>query len=319
MKKITLKKQTDIFLLSFIFMLSSLFLFGFMFGIKDYDEFSRLESSAVKVTATITSIEVVNDVDDSGYETYITYEYNGTKYTDIKYKKLYTQPSYGEKVTVEIDPQNPARLRPLDSGITQIVMCGLSYIFIAYLLTLTASKKIIYNKEKTDNWKNIYNSEYINVEIIKRDIANFKKNEKNLLLKCSIIIVALLFCVSIVYCFINKTFTAILSIIPIMILYLGLIYITFVRYSKLIGKCWVEKDILIEKKQEYVGVGENTEKTEVWVFKNSGDWIPIEESFVSLKDQTLSDFSLYSEFYLAKELGKGIIRVFDAKEFKLNI
>ena len=99
-------------------------------GAEQYDEYYRLEDTAVTVTARITSMKEKDDGDGgTDYVTYITYSYNGAIFRDVKYKTFGSDKHYGEQVQVEIDPQNPAHLRPDHSGMTQIVLGGLIDVF----------------------------------------------------------------------------------------------------------------------------------------------------------------------------------------------
>lgn len=99
-------------------LIGALILVGVMWtcsNIEVYDEYRRLEGVAVKVAARVT--RVVENYDEEKPDLlFITYEYGGVTYSDVRYGFSTRKNMLGKTVRIEIDPANPTSRLPEDPG-----------------------------------------------------------------------------------------------------------------------------------------------------------------------------------------------------------
>ena len=283
-------------------------------GAEQYDEYYRLEDTAVTVTAKITSMKEKDDGDGgTDYVTYITYSYNGATFRDVKYKTFGSNKHYGEQVQVEIDPQNPAHLRPDHSGMTQIVLGGLMVVFGVIISSISITT-VLASSKAAKNWRTTYTTPYLNTHVVQTDLDYENHYKKHYSVIITGIVSALLLGV-LAYNYIEtKTYTAPIAYGVTLLVYLIYGYISYIRHNKALEEVTLVYDKLLSITTEEDSDGN---KTDVWAFSCCSRWIPQERFFVSLTGRSLNNIHIGSEVYLALNKKKKIERVFDAKEFKM--
>ncbi len=283
-------------------------------GAQQYDEYYRLEDTCVTVSARITSMKEKDDGDGgTDYVTYITYSYNGATFRDVKYKTFGSDKHYGEQVQVEIDPQNPAHLRPDHSGMTQIVLGGLIILIGSIAATVTATHFLTARKVE-NNWRETYATPYLNTRVVQIDLDCENHYKKHY----SVIVSSVFFALCLSFLAHNyietKTLTASIAYGVTLLVFLVFSFVYYILHNGTQTEVYLITDKLLSIKTEEDSDGN---KTDVWAFSCCDRWIPKPWRFVSLTGRSLSCMHVDSEVYIALNRHKEIERVFDAKEFKM--
>ena len=283
-------------------------------GAEQYDEYYRLENSAATVTARITSMKEKDDGDGgTDYVTYITYSYNGATFRDVKYKTFGSDDHYGQVVQVEIDPQNPAHLRPDHSGMTQIVFGGIMIAFGVVIATISVTS-ILSSIKAAKNWQTTYTSPFLNTHVVQMDLDYENHYKKQYSVLITGIISALLLGL-LTYNYIEtRTLTAPIAYGVTLLVYLGYGAFTYARHNKALEEITLVYDKLLKITTEEDSDGN---KTDVWAFACQSRWIPQPRCLVTHTNKTLSSFRVGTEVYLVLNRDNKIERIFDAQEFKM--
>lgn len=87
------------------------------------DEYLRLEHTAVQLTAYVTRVKVNqnNDYRDD-YTHYVSYQYMDEEYRDVRLDTRSQRRPLNTPVTIYVDPDDPAHLRPDDPGANGVLM-----------------------------------------------------------------------------------------------------------------------------------------------------------------------------------------------------
>lgn len=283
-------------------------------GAEKYDEYYRLEDTCVTVIAKITSMKEKDDGDGgTDYVTYITYSYNGATFRDVKYKTFGSDKHYGEQVQIEIDPQNPAHLRPDHSGKTQIVLGGLIILIGSIVATVTTTNFLTARKVE-NNWIETYATPYLNTRVVQIDLdcENHYKKHYSMIISSGFFALILSF---LAHNYVEtKTVTASIAYGITLLIFLAFSFVYFILHNGTQSEIYLITDKLLSIKTEEDSDGN---KTDVWAFYCCDRWIPNPWRFVSLTGRTLSNMHVGSVVYIALNRNKEIERVFDAKEFNI--
>lgn len=283
-------------------------------GAEQYDEYYRLEDTCVTVTAKITSMKEKDDGDGgTDYVTYITYSYNGATFRDVKYKTFGSDKHFGEQVQIEIDPQNPAHLRPDHSGMTQIVLGGLIILFGAIAATVVETNVLSARKVK-NNWQDTYSTLYLNTRAVQMDLdcENHYKKHYSVIISGVVLVLFLSF---LAHNYIEtNTFTAPIAYGVTLLLFIVFGFVYYILHNGSEVEVYLVTDQLLCVTTEEDSDGN---KTDVWSFSCCSRWIPQSGRFVTISGRTLSDIRVGSLVYIALNKHKKIERVYDAKEFKM--
>lgn len=102
----------------------------------DMEHYRQVWQDPISVTATVTDHRSYNDDGDTDYTSYITYSYDGTRYTDYEYENRDNKEDLtpiGTTVTVQISPKDPSR------QISQLKSSSNIVPFVLFLLFLGLS------------------------------------------------------------------------------------------------------------------------------------------------------------------------------------
>ncbi|MBR7179024.1 MAG: DUF3592 domain-containing protein [Oscillospiraceae bacterium] len=70
--------------------------------------YSRIEDELVSVQAVIERIDVTHRGDDTDHDVYVSYSYRGENYDNIRLNQYASSMDVGERITLQIHPDNPA-------------------------------------------------------------------------------------------------------------------------------------------------------------------------------------------------------------------
>lgn len=139
--------------------------------VRDVDEYERLEHTAVAVTAHVSRVQKHSDSEGSDdYRVFITYEYQGLTYADVRYTTLASnRMPVGTAVKVWIDPDAPGHLRPDRPGIIWIVLIWM--FFGAVMTGLIWAFCFAWSKSVAQKqWPEVYASGVLTDELVRQDI-----------------------------------------------------------------------------------------------------------------------------------------------------
>ena len=98
----------------------------------------RAEKNGVEVTAEISRIESYKDKDgDTKHRVYVNYTYGTETYTDGKINTYSSFMYEGGRVTVIVDPQNPAKIMTKGDSLFSLLifeLMGPVFLFFGWLL-----------------------------------------------------------------------------------------------------------------------------------------------------------------------------------------
>lgn len=139
--------------------------------VRDADEYDRLKHTAVEVAAHVSRVEKHSDSEGSdSYRVFVTYEYQGQTYADVRYKTLGSnRMPKGTAVNIWIDPEAPGHLRPDRPGIIGAVaiwICfGAVMIGLIWLICYTWSKSVAQKR-----WPEIYAAGVISSDLAREEL-----------------------------------------------------------------------------------------------------------------------------------------------------
>lgn len=106
----------SVFLYGVVILFLAMFLFITIDGANKVSDVYTTGSNAVSLKATISSYDERTEFDEgyesTSYDLFVSYEYEGKSYSDVRYDNSYRKPKLGKEVTVKIDPKNPGELLP---------------------------------------------------------------------------------------------------------------------------------------------------------------------------------------------------------------
>lgn len=309
-------------IISFIFIFA-IFLCGLGFSIfglfdvsKDFDEYYRIKNIAVTVEAKITYVKEIDnsddDSDDTDYDAYITYTYNREKYQDVLYKRYEKKPDISKTLYVEIDPENPTHLRPLNNGIGYAVLCIIvSTIFIA----IPSSALIILLPPiiAKNNKKNIYTSRKLSNQAVTEDLL-FESRLKQKIPKIILIFLLVIYFLSmIISYFLSRSYTA----PTLFIIYSLILTSIYLIVFKLLIKKSEDVSVIIIK-DKFIDTSKYSDNdghdTYYWKFEKQNSWQMDENQFISFSGLSAKDVEKGTKVYLALNNGR-IVRVFYGEDF----
>jgi len=119
----------------------------------DMEHYIRVRENPVTVTATVTQHKIHTDDDDTEYRSYITYTYDGVRYSNMSYenksKKANLTP-VGTKLSIQVSPEDPsqqiAKLKKGSMGVNISVVMAALILAVGY----TLAQKIGLTKKGSD-------------------------------------------------------------------------------------------------------------------------------------------------------------------------
>ena len=109
-----------------------------LFGVIMFTVMYRAEKNGVEVTAEISRIESYKDKDgDTKHRVYVNYTYGTETYTDVKINTYSLFMYEGGRVTVIVDPQNPAKIMTKGDSLFSLLifeLMGPVFLFFGWLL-----------------------------------------------------------------------------------------------------------------------------------------------------------------------------------------
>lgn len=114
----------------------------FMIGLTTFFDGYKDKDKGVEVTAQISRIakETKRERIDGHYETrvsykpYISYEYEGAKFTDVRYKTYKSSMDEGENIQIKIDKDDPSKIYyasdDMETGILFMVVSAICMIIV---------------------------------------------------------------------------------------------------------------------------------------------------------------------------------------------
>lgn len=139
------------------------------------DEYLRLEFTAVELTAYVTRVrENSNDDSPNDFTHYVSYEYNGVTYKDVRYDTEKRARALNTPVRIMVDPDNPAHLRPENPGVVISLLSVLLTGPMATLLLWLAAKLLTQRAVKQEH-PALYLSSRVTEAIVLKDI-NLERN-----------------------------------------------------------------------------------------------------------------------------------------------
>ena len=119
-----------------------LFALTFTWGTTDYYKFEKYKDTAVPVIGTVSKVKEVDDDGDTDYRVYVTYEYDGILYEDIKVA-TFDENNYhiGEKVQFNVAPDKPDFIFKWETGTFGSIVAILFLSIACCILTELIHKK----------------------------------------------------------------------------------------------------------------------------------------------------------------------------------
>lgn len=283
-------------------------------GAEQRDEYYDLKDRCVSVEAIITNIEETKNVDDeTEYDVYVSYRYNGRKYSNVFYQTYRKEVESGEKVDIEIDPEDPKQVLPKDSGNFSYIFGIVGLCVICYCGVMFVSNALAMGKTKK-NWKFVYASPYLTSQMVQKDV-NQEWYYTNQYTVWSVgIIAAFLVIRGIINYYYTSSPTASFAY---GIVLLVLVFLTYRNYKA--KKILLKKIELVYSKLLQIRVDSDIDgnDTTTWVLSWCEDWIPRKNQLVTMTNKTLTSFNVGDSLIVAVDGKRQVQRVFDAKEFRL--
>lgn len=286
---------------------------------QNYLEYVRLGNESVEVTAEITKIDEDQDSDgDSDYDIFVTYTYEGEKYSNVYYDRVGAEPEYGEKIMVQIDPQNPSNVRETTSSVNWKIY-GFPLMCIAGLWIFSSQLyEMIMAKKTEDIWQEFYHTKYLQCDIIKQELIKTGKSEK----KCNALFSAVLFALAIfgsifgTCIYGNSTFGIFLAVPHGIVMLIYIMKMAIICYPKESEEIHLIKNTI--HKVEIDNDGSDLKKI---IFSGGYAW--------DAKERVLVDFSEIHWYYVDKKRldipvyialneNKQIQRIFNAKKYEFQ-
>lgn len=291
-------------------MVSSFFVIGVAWtcaNINDYDEYHRLEHTAVQVTATITRVEEHESDDSTDYWQYISYTHEGRTYSDIFYKSSSKSNVLGKKVTVYIDPEQPDHLRPDNPGLFVPIIACLFMVpgtfFPVWLLGSELAKAAAVGR-----WPEHYGYGILSEDRVREDILFERARTQQIRrsIAWGLLLAALIG--SLIYMYMRGTATAFYGFLPPTVLNL----LATLRFAK------VKEPQISLVETQYEGVVKEKDDEGALVSRRRFSGLSTQLmtiALVSLQGISWDDVQQGTAFYAARVDGR-VSRFFPASEFR---
>lgn len=91
-------------------------------GIVVFNKTNEFKKHADPVTAVVTAVEVTGSGDDTDHTAYVSYEYKGEKYENIRLSEYSSKMKKGAKIQLYVDRKNPSKAKSVGTNKTMSII-----------------------------------------------------------------------------------------------------------------------------------------------------------------------------------------------------